>query len=172
MEGWCVISWGWFVNLSNQPHTFNWRIIPQPLFSLYYCPPWNFQSKVTKMPRHIHNSNPMKTWSPHLYSPYILPAHRTTICRMKNVYFYGLKLLFPTLFLLRAQQNVTTPLKIITKRRRFKTTLLHSNRANTLWDREGSESSLRPNQPRSPLSVESWKARVTTKTMPVPHFFQ
>ena len=150
-RGWCVISCDWFVNLSNKPHTFNWRIIPHPLFSLYYCPRWNFQSKVTKMPRHIQDSSPMKTWSPYLYSPYMLPPHRTTLCRMKNVCFYGLKSLFPMLFLLHAQPNMTAPLEIITSRRCFKTTLLHNNRANTLWDREGDESSFRPNQPRYPL---------------------
>ena len=122
----------WFVTLSNQPHTFKLTDHPPPTHSLYYCPPWNFQSKVTKMPRHIHDNKPMKTLSPYLYSLYILSAHRTTACRMKNVYFYGLKSLFPMLFLLRAQQNVTAPLEIITKRRRFKTTLLHNNRANTL----------------------------------------
>ena len=35
------------------------------------------------------------------------------------------------------QQNVTAPLEIIANRRRFKTTLLHNNGANTLWDKEG-----------------------------------
>ena len=128
---------------------------PPPTFLLYNCPPWNFQLKVTKMPRHIYdnNSNSMKTWSPYLYSPYTLPVHRTTICRIKIVYIYGLKSLFPTLFLLCAHQNVTTPVEIITNWWRFKTTLLHNKRANSL--ERGDESSLRPNQPRSPLCGES-----------------
>ena len=109
---------------------------PTP-FLLYHCPPWNFQSKVIKMARRIHDTNPMKTWNPCLCIPCILSAHRTTICGMKHVYFYGLKSLFPMLVLLRAEQNVITPLEIIANSYRFKTTLLRNNRANTFWAREG-----------------------------------
>ena len=127
---------------------------PPPTFLLYNCPPWNFQLKVTKMPRHIYDNNSMKTWSPYLYPPYILPVHRTTICRIIIVYFYGLKSLFPTLFLLCAQQNVTTPVEIITNWWRFKTTLLHNKRANTLWDREGWRI-IPPSEP-TPLSAMWW----------------
>ena len=60
---------------------------PTPTFLPYYCPPLNFQPKVAKMPRLIHDNDPIKNRSPYLYSPYMLPAHRTTICRMKMVTF-------------------------------------------------------------------------------------
>ena len=96
-RGWCVISSDGFVTLWNQPHTFNWRIIPHPLFCFIITQHEIFNR--TKMPRHIHENNPMKTWSPYLYSSCILPAHGTTICRMKNAYVYGFISLFPTLFL-------------------------------------------------------------------------
>ena len=65
-------------------------------------------------------------WKPgvHIYThlTHCLPTGQT-MCRMKNVYFYGLKSPFPTLFLLCAQQNVTTPLEIIANWWCFKTTL-------------------------------------------------
>ena len=137
---------------SNQPHTFNWRIIPHPLFALLWPTLFFFNRKLQK--RHVIYTITTQ-WKPGVHIQYT----HLTYCMHTGQLYLGWKCLLlwlkitfcPMLFLLRAQQNVTTPLELIAKRRRFKTTLLHNNRANTLWDTEGDESPLDPNQPRSPL---------------------
>ena len=95
-------------------------------------------------------------WKPgiHIYTHLIYCLSTGKLYVGWKMFTYGLNSIFPTLFLLCAQQNVTTPLEIIANRWRFKTNLLHNNRGNTVRDREG-WLIIPPSKPTS-LSPTAW----------------